>query len=242
LNRKTKKTNSKDKEDDIAYLGNHVDFSINNSTVDVFYNAHWTEYHERNDETNTFERRANYICTFLTASEKNIGKTQCVDQNNAPLFLLDRVFTDKSQQDVIKDLWKASNGLHVPHQKGGIPIERRGYKSYKGITTMCTQFYEFMNLTIFSQLWNKMRHTPLNVYQYFDEGNDLDPLGNKSVQYVIEFDEGRTLAIAVSSHRALKACWTADAANKDVASIREKRALNHWHLECARLLATDFYI
>ena len=96
-----------------------------------------------------------------------------------------------------------------------------------------------MNLTIFSELWLKMRHEPLFVFQYYDEGNELDEQGNKSIQYIVEFEETRTVAFAVSAHRALKACWTN--MNKAAASLREKRALTSWNQACVHFLATDFY-
>jgi hypothetical protein len=102
-----------------------------------------------------------------------------------------------------------------------------------------------MNKSIFQELFNNIRNTPEYVYQYFDEGDELLQDGSKSIQciqciqYIIEFEENRTIAFAVSSHRALKACWTS--MNKDTASNREKRALEIWNRECKELVQTDFY-
>jgi hypothetical protein len=233
---------------DIAYLGNHIDFSIHDTRnmrnvvetnqIEVYYNTHWTEYFERNDAENTFERRADEICNF-NAILKPFGKTKCIDRHNIPLYQLDRIFKDKKHQEIIEDLWKASNGK--PLSKGGAPRqEPYGYKSYKGVHTLSPEFFNFVHRTVFSKLWDKMIHTPLYVYQYFDEGNELDAMGNKAIHYVIEFNETRTIAFSISSHRALKACWTE--LNVDVSSAREKRALSHWRRACSDFLAIDFYI
>jgi hypothetical protein len=228
-------TNQKIKN--MAYLGNHIDFSIHNDQVDVYYKTHWTEYFERNIDLNTFERRADDICTFKTPLLSRFGKTQCINRQDKPLYQLDYIFTNKSHQSIIEDLWKASNAMSLPIKKGGTPREPYGYK---GIDSRMPDFFEFMNDTIFRKLWIKMKHTPLYVYQYFDEGNELDAMGNKTIQYVVEFEETRTIAFAISSHRALKACWTN--INKDLASVREKRALVHWHRECTGFLDTNFYL
>ena len=84
-----------------------------------------------------------------------------------------------------------------------------------------------------------MRHLPAFVYLYFDEGNDLLEDGNKTIQYVIEFEENRTISFSVSSHRAFKSCWTDK--NKGDASEREKKALRVWNRACDDLVNTDFY-
>ena len=226
---------------DIAYLGNHIDFSVHNEqSSGIYFKTHWTEYLSR-DNAKTFERRADEVCNFKAPPSKNaFGKTQCVDRHGRPLYQLDRIFSDKKQQGIIEDLWKASTGRAVSMRGGaprGAPPQR---KSYKGMDTLRPDFFKFMNRTIFNELWDKIAHAPFYVYQYFDEGNELDPVqGNTAIQFVVEFEEGRTLAFAVSSHRALKACW-ADA-NTGQVSVREKRALARWHRACSEFLATDFY-
>lgn len=237
LNRvnKTKTT----KTNDVAYLGNHIDFSIHNSRNDVFYSVHLTEYFERNNDLNSFDRKATTDCNFITPVLRSFGKTSCLNGQNVHLFQLDKVIAEKNKQTIIEDLWRASTG-NLILQRGGVPRQPEWYKSYKGIDTTSTDFFEFINISIFQGLWKKMRHSPQYVYQYLDQDNELDPFGNKSIQYIVEFEEQNTIAFAISSHRALKACWTG--LNLDIASIREKRAFAHWQNECVKLLATDFYL
>jgi hypothetical protein len=233
---------------DVAYLGNHIDFSIQDTRgltattgSAVYYNSHWTEYFESADSPFTFERRAIDDCNFIAAT-KPFGKTVCVDRYNVPKHKLDYVFKDKKHQEIIEDLWKASEGKHVVVTRGGAPgseVPPVGYKSYKGIHTLSPVFFEFMNRFIFSELWHKVVSEPLHVYQIFDEGNELDAIGgNKAIHYVVEFNEQRSIAFSVSSHRALKACWTN--VNLDNASKRERRALSNWRSACSELLANDF--
>ena len=167
-------------------------------------------------------------------------KTQCVNKDNQPLFQIDQVFSEKLHLDMIHDFYKASNGFIKDSKKCGAHREPDGVKTYKNIDIECTAFYEFMNASIFEKLWPKFRHVALNVYMYFDQDNELDvESGNKSIQYIIEFEENRVVAFAVSRHRALKACWTD--LNKSEASLREKRSLAHWKLQCKEFLRTDFY-
>ena len=237
VNRLTPTTHAKD----VAYLGNHIDFHVECNHTCVYFNAHWTEYLEDVTNANNFKRNADDSCNFLTG-EKNFVKTMCVNRNNDPLHQISSIFLEKAQLSIIEDLWKATNGHTFKRgQPGGSPQEPRGYKSYKGVNIMTPEFYTFMNKSIFQELFNnthRNRHTPEYVYQYFDEGNDLLQDGNKSVQYVIEFEENRTIAFSISSHRALKACWTS--MNKNMASNREKRALGIWNRACKELVNTDF--
>ena len=223
---------------DIAYLGNHIDFSVqDNQSGDVYYKTHWTAYFERTDAELTFERKADEICNFMntTIHARPFGKTSCIDSHNQHLYRLDRIFQDKKHQEIVEDLWKASNGQKVS-QKGGMPPrhEPYGYKSYKDMDTLRPEFYNFMNRSIFSKLFDEMDHTPFYVYRYFDEGNELHANGNKAIQYVVEYDEARTIAFVVSSHRALKACWAE--LNSTGTSLREKRALRSWHRACSEFL------
>ena len=215
----------------------HIDFSIHANQKDsLYYNTHLTQY---NDGENSFERYADYACNFISGSGKHFGKTQCVNKDNKPLFQIDQVITEKLHLDMIHDFYKASNGFLKDISKSA-HREPDGVKTYKNIDIECTAFYEFMNASIFEKLWPKFRHVALNVYMYFDQDNELDvESGNKSIQYIIEFEENRVVAFAVSRHRALKACWTD--LNKSEASMREKRSLAHWTLQCKEFLRTDFY-
>lgn len=217
----------------INCLSSHIDFSIHANQKDpLYYNAQWIQYNERRDGENSFERHADYACNFIYVSGKHFGKTQCVNKDNKPLFQIDQVFSEKLHLDMIHDFYKASNGFIKDISKSA-HREPNGVKTYKNIDIECTAFYEFMNAIIFEKLWPKFRHDALNVYMYFDQE------GNKSIQYIIEFEENRVVAFAVSRHLALKSCWTD--LNKTEASMREKRALAHWKLECKEFLRTDFY-
>lgn len=239
-NVKLNQIDKKTKTNDIAYLGNHIDFSIHKSHNDVFFSVHLTDYIERDQYENSFDRRITTDCNFITPTLKSFGKTSCLDRKNIHLFQLDRMIPEKNKHAIIEDLWRASNGILTKKHQGGAPRQPEWYKSYKGVDTVCPEFYAFINRSIFEHLWKKLRHLPQYVYQYFDEGNELDPItGNKSIQYVIEFEEQWTIAFAISSHRALKACWTE--MNMDVASIREKRAFTHWKQQCVKFLANNFY-
>ena len=95
-----------------------------------------------------------------------------------------------------------------------------------------------MSRSIFSKLWQQLgQWVPERVCVFFDQENELDDfLGNKSMHYVVEIRDYSAFAFSISTHRALKACWTD--ANISIASMREKRALGGWKRACFELLGT----
>ena len=237
---KLNRTRPQTRPKDTAYLGNHIDFSIQDTREGrVYFRTHWTEYFECNDDLNFFQRRADDVCNFLTA-DKSFGKTTCVTRDNKPMYQLDFIFSNKTHQEIIEDLYNASQGTLKKRGQAGGAFRIDPFKNYKGISTSSPDFHRFMNRSIFVDLWSSIRVTPLYVYMYFDEGNELDEKGQKAIQYVVEFNEDATVAFSVSSHQALKACWTE--LNINIASLTEKRMLSKWKRSCSDFITSNFAV
>ena len=223
---------------EIAYLGNHVDFSIHdNLGGDVHYRTHWTYYVERVGRNLEFDRHVAMFCNFRTPG-KPFAKTVCVNEINQPVCSIDKVCLKQTHREIVEDFWKASNGKlgggGGPGQSGGTRLH--GDKKYEGVGLFDRDFYKFMDRSIFSKLWLQIgHHVPERVCVFFDQENELDgAAGNKALHYVVEIRDYSAVAFSVSTHRALKACWTD--ANLSIASMRERRALGSWNRSCAELL------
>ena len=91
LNYMTHKT----KADEVANLGNHIDFAILKSKKDVFFSVHWAIYNDANGDLSLFTRDSHSTCKFLSdekliASNKFVPDTACVDITNTQIGMLPR--------------------------------------------------------------------------------------------------------------------------------------------------------
>lgn len=230
---------------DIANIGNHVDFSIQKSKTDVFFSVHYTSYNdEGNDTLHLFTRNVAQQCNFLV-NETKIGlknfaiQTDCVDRKNVPINKLANVFYEKDEAKLVHNLCKISVGQRPSNNPvliyGG--ADRGRVSTYKGLLIYGPEFIKFMAETFISPLVDKLGNAE-SIYQYYDKNSMLATNASKSMQYVIELSENRVVVFAISTHRALKSCWTFN--NKSIASEKEKKCLKQWMTTCNAILATDF--
>jgi len=238
------KKSSNDSE--IAYLGNHLDFSIHKSKKEVYFKTHWTAYIE--NEGLQFDRDPSLVCNFIAKEDeikagiaKFVDTTVCVyGKDNRPIGMLKTKYDDKLHREIVHDLCQVAIGIPLKHNRsytGGTP--KTHSKIYKGILVTSPEFYKFIANTIFEPLFANVKLTPSHVLQYFDEGNEFHKNGNQSIQYIIEFEVADTaIALSISSHRALKSCWTS--LNKANSSEKEKKCLKQWLKTCKSVHNTDY--
>jgi hypothetical protein len=245
LTRMTHKT----KDDDIANLGNHIDFSILKSRSEAYFSIHWTIYDEGNGDLNSFTRNSTrHQCSILPDEDKIMSKdfvekAECVNNKNIPVNVLPDIFDEVKDRVLIHDLCKASIGVSAGKKMvvvGG--TDSGGPKRYKGLYVIGPEFFKFVADTFIRPLTEHVLGTigseAISVCQYFDEESRLHDDGGKSIQYIVEFGERRVVAFSISAHRAIKACWTS--LNKNDASEKEKKCLRQWLQTCTLLLSTDF--
>jgi hypothetical protein len=220
-------------------LANHIDFSIHKSRQDVFFKVHYTAYSEvfeSDDELVLFTRDASNQCKFLVDKEAIMAKkfnVKCVDSKNTQINEFANVFYDKNQAQLVHDLCKISiqqESKHV-HQLGG--VDQGHSSSYKGFYIIGQEIHKFVLDTFIQPLITKIS-PKRGIYQMFAFLDQHSFLGSKSIQYIVEFSGDRVVVFSISTHRALKACWTMH--NKSIASEKEKKCLKQWMKTCATLL------
>ena len=224
--------------DEIANIGNHIDFSIQKSKTDVFFKVQYTAYTEKTSDLSLFNRDSSRQCNFILDTDLIMSKdfasnTICVDMSNYPLNKLSTVFRERKDSKLIQDFCKISINSSSTQAR-----DRIVSKHYKSISIIGTEFIKFMADTLIGPLIEQVGITSEYVYQYYDEYSMLEKNSSKSIQYVIEFGEGKVVVFAVSAHRAMKACWAEE--NKAIASEKEKKCLKQWHTTCKSILKTDF--
>ena len=237
----TRKTHEQDDEN-IAYLGNHIDFSIHKSRQEVFFKTHWTEYTDTSGLpvffTRSVDQNCNFVPTPLLSFTDFVKNTTCVQgRQNKPICNIDTMYTNRDDIRLIYDLCKISKESPRVDQYGGAPLPgSAGQKKYKQITPMSLEFIQFIAGTMLTPLLKAINRIDYCVYEYFDDGCILNKIGCNSIQYVIEFDEDQVIVISISTHRALKACYAL--LNTKTASEKEKKALKQWLSSCNSLRAS----
>lgn len=227
---------------DLANIGNHIDFSIHKSRQDVFFKVHYTAYSEvfeSDDELVLFTRDASNQCNFLVDKEAIMSKklnVKCVDSKNKQINEFANVFYDKNQAQLVHDLCKKSiqrESKHL-HQLGG--VDQGHSSSYKGFYIIGQEIHKFVLDTFIQPLITKIspKRGVDQMFAFLDQHSFLDPKGSKSIQYIVEFSGDRVVVFSISTHRALKACWTMH--NKSIASEKEKKCLKQWMKTCATLV------
>jgi hypothetical protein len=177
--------------------------------------------------------------TIESSHQDFIKNTTCVKgKHNKPICNFEYMYENKADQHLIHDLCRASvNPAHTPprNHQGGAPLpDIAGQKKYKGLTPLSEDFIKFIADTLLNPLLDQVKRPDFYcIYQYFDDGCVLHKSGCKSIQYTIEFAEDAAIIVAISTHRALKACWASN--NTKTASEKEKKTLRQW-MACSAAL------
>jgi hypothetical protein len=240
MKRKTHTDAAADDENE-AYLGHHIDFSIHKSRQQVFYKTHWTRYTDTSGSDFFFTRSTDQTCNFVVASQGAVKsyadfvkETKCVQgAQNVPICNIDQMYTEGRDTRLLYDFCSAASKEMGLMQAGGAPLpDVAGQKKYKNMTPLSQEFIKFVADTLLRPLIKKLERFDYCVYEYFDIADAHG--GCKSIQYVIECEEDQVAAVAISTHRALKACWAS--LNVGSSSEKEKKCLRQWRECCADVL------